>query len=67
MVDVLRPNKTTVLRRQNIIVKTSWFISEEEARNIKRSILEQFEDHGVAVVGGDVDIITVDADVLAVE
>lgn len=67
MPDVLRPNKTTVLRRQHIIVKTSWFISEEDARNIKRKILEQFEDNGVAVVGSDVDIMTVDADVLAVE
>lgn len=67
MVDVLRPNKTTVLRRQNIIVKTSQFISEDEARSIKRNILEQFKDYGVAVVGGDIDIITVDADMLAVE
>ena len=67
MTDVLRPNKTTVLRRQHIIVKTSLFISEEDARNIKRKILEQFEDNGVAVVGSDVDVMTVDADVLAVE
>lgn len=67
MTDVLRPNKTTVLRRQHIIVKTSLFISEEDARNIKRKILEQFEDNGVAVVGSDVDVMTVDADVLVVE
>ncbi len=67
MPEVLRPNKTTVLRRQYVIVKAGQFISEEGVRSIKRDILEQFKDNGVAVVSGDVDIITVDADILAVE
>lgn len=67
MPDVLKPNKITVLRRQYIIVKVGCSASEEGVRNIKRDILEQLKDTGVAVVDGDVDIITVDADMLAVE
>ena len=67
MADILSPNKTTVLRRQYIIVKDNHFISKEDAENIKRNVLEQLKVDGVAVVGGGFDIMTVDADVLAVE
>lgn len=67
MVDVLRPNKTTVLRRQHIIVKADYFISKEDAQNIKREILEQLKEDGIAVVDSRFRVITVDADVLAVE
>lgn len=67
MADVLRPNKTTVLRRQHIIVKADYFISKEDAQNIKREILEQLKEGGIAVVDSRFRVITVDADVLAVE
>lgn len=67
MVDVLRPNKTTLLRRQHIIVKADYFISKEDAQNIKREILEQLKEDGIAVVDSRFRVITVDADVLAVE
>lgn len=67
MADVLRPNKTTVLRRQHIIVKADYFISKEDAQNIKREILEQLKEDGIAVVDSRFRVITVDADVLAVE
>ena len=67
MPEVLIPNKITVLRRQHIIVKVGSSISEEEARKIKCDILEQLKDNGIAVVGGDVDIIIVDADELIAE
>lgn len=67
MADVLRPNKTTVLRRQHIIVSSVYFTSKEELQNIKREILEQLKEDGIAVVDGRYKVITVDADVLAVE
>lgn len=67
MADILRPNKTTVLRRQYIIVKADYFVTKEDAQNIKREILESLKEDGIAVVGGSAKVITVDADVLAVE
>lgn len=54
-----------VLRRQNIIIKVNRFLPESEVQKIKRSIMRQLEDDSIAVVGCGVEIVTVNADVIA--
>ena len=67
MADVLRPNKTTVLRRQHIIIKVNRFVPSSEIQRVKQDVMHQLESDGVAVVDCGIEVITVDADVLAVE
>lgn len=54
-----------VLRRQNIIIKINRFLPESEVQEIKRGIMRQLEDDSIAVIGCGIDVITVNADVIA--
>lgn len=54
-----------VLRRQNIIIKINRFLPESEVQKIKQGIMRQLEDGGIAVIGCGIDVITVNADVIA--
>ena len=56
-----------VLRRQHIIIKVNRFVPSSEVQRVKQDVMHQLESDGVAVVDCGVEVITVDADVLAVE
>ena len=56
-----------VLRRQHIIIKVNRFVPSSEIQRVKQDVMHQLESDGVAVVDCGVEVITVDADVLAVE
>ena len=67
MADILTRDDATVLRRQHIIIKVGRFVPSSDIQKIKQNLMRQLESDGVAVVGGDIEIITVDADALVVK
>lgn len=56
-----------VIRRQKIIIKAGRFLSPAEKSVIRQTILEQLSENGVALLSGDYEIVTVDADIAITE
>lgn len=56
-----------VIRRQKIIIKAGRFLTPAEKSAIRATILEQLSENGVALISGDYEIVTVDADIAITE